>query len=85
MSENANSNAPAREHAVLCVLVDVELDPAALDGDAVAEVAHVVGQALASRTIASGVVARGYDVKVVPCSLAGLTGALERVAREVSP
>lgn len=83
VSENENSAGPAREHAVLCVLVDVELDPSALDVDAVADVAHAIGSTVAARVVAQGVTTRGYAVRLARCSLGGLTMALERAAKAV--
>lgn len=81
-TDHRSDNLP-RARAVLCVLVEVELDPASLDADTVARAAHAFAGRVAGQVVVEGVRAGAYTVKLIPCSLAGLTGALELAAAQV--
>lgn len=79
MSAADPSDSPARVPAVLAVLVEVELDPAALDEDVVARAAQAFASRVAGQVVAEGVRAGGFSVRVLRCSMGGLVEALAKV------
>lgn len=80
MSETDRSDSPARVPAVLAVLVEVELDPAALDEDSAARAVADVGARVAGAALARGVRAGAYASRLLRCSLPALAGALDKVS-----
>lgn len=80
MSESENSDSPARERerAVLCVLVDVELDPATLDLDAAARAVVDVTARVSGALLAQGVRAGHARSRLLPCSSEALVDALRK-------
>lgn len=74
-----DSPAPARVRAVLAVLVEVELDPAALDEDEAARAVGAVGARLAGAAVARGLRAGPFHSRLLRCSAPALLAALARV------
>ena len=78
MSESENSDSPAREHAVLCVLVDVELDPSALDVDAAGRAVVDVGARVSASLLSQGLRAGAVRSRLLRCTSSALVDVLRK-------